>query len=292
LAATKRAPPRVGRLCSRQVGRISNAWRLAQASWQVLSRDRELIAVPIIAGVAALAAFGIIAGPGVLLLGGTDESDASDFALWLILAVAAIAASWVAALGQAAVVAGAGQRMDGGDPTLATGFDAARARAGRLFGWAFLATVVALVLDVIQERLGLAGRILGSLGNLAFSVMSFLALPVIVFEDMGPIDSFKRSSQLLRTTWGEQITFSFGMGLLGFIAALPGIALGAGAIASGVLVVQVVGVALAAVWVIAVAAVVSALSAVYKTALYRWATKLPVDPAFDTADLSGAFRRR
>jgi Family of unknown function (DUF6159) len=258
----------------------------------VLSNDRELIAIPIMAGVAALVAFGIIAGPGVLLLGGTDESDASDFALWLILAVAAIAANWVAALGQAAVVAGAGQRMDGGDPTLATGFDAARSRAGRLFGWAFLATVVALVLDLIQERLGPAGRILGSLGNLAFSVMSFLALPVIVFEDMGPIDSFKRSSQLLRTTWGEQITFSFGMGLLGFVAALPGIALGAGSIASGVLVVQVVGVALAGAWVIAVVAVVSALSAVYKTALYRWATKRPVDPAFDTADLSGAFRRR
>ena len=258
----------------------------------MLSRDRELIAIPIIAGVAALVAFGIIAGPGVLLLGGTDESDASDFALWLIVAVAAIAASWMAVLGQAAVVAGAGQRMDGGDPTLASGFDAARARAGRLFGWALLATVVALVLDLIQERLGLAGRILGSLGNLAFSVLSFLALPVIVFEDMGPIDSFKRSSQLLRSTWGEQITFSFGMGLLGFIAALPGIAVAAGSIASGVLAVQIVGVALGAAWVIAVVAVVSALSAVFKTALYRWATKRPVDPAFDTADLSGAFRHR
>jgi len=60
----------------------------------------------------------------------------------------------------------------------------------------------------------------------------------------------------------------------------------------GVLAVQVVGVALAAAWVIAVVAVVSALSAVFKTALYRWATKRPVDPAFDTADLSGAFRHR
>jgi Family of unknown function (DUF6159) len=274
------------------VGRISNAWRLAQASWRVLSRDRELIAIPIVAGIAALVAFGIIAGPGLLLLGGADETDASEVALWLILAAAAIATSWVAALGQAAVVAGAGQRMDGGDPTLATAFDASRARAGRLFGWAFLATVVALVLDVIQQRLGLAGRILGSLGNVAFTVMAFLALPVIVFEDRGPLDSFKRSSQLLRSTWGEQITFSFGMGLLGFIGSLPGIALGAGSIASGVLVLQVVGVALAAVWVIAVLAVLSALSAVYKTALYRWAAKLPVDPAFDTGDLSGAFRRR
>jgi hypothetical protein len=274
------------------VGRISNAWRLAQASWQVLSRDRELIAIPIIAGIGSLLAFGVIAGQGVLLLGGPDDTNAGDVALWLILALAAVAATWVAALGQAAVVAGAGQRMDGGDPTLATAFDASRARSGRLFGWAVLATVVALVLDQIQERLGLAGRIIGSLGKLAFSVMSFLALPVIVFENVGPIDGFKRSSQLLRSTWGEQITFSFGMGLLGFLAALPGIAVGGGAAASGVLIVQVVGVAVAVAWVIAVIAVVSALSAVYKTALYRWASKLPVDPAFDESDLTGAFRRR
>jgi hypothetical protein len=37
-------------------------------------------------------------------------------------------------------------------------------------------------------------------------------------------------------------------------------------------------------------AVVSCLSAVFKTALYRYARQQPVDVAFETADLSGAFR--
>ena len=41
-----------------------------------------------------------------------------------------------------------------------------------------------------------------------------------------------------------------------------------------------------------VMATTSALSAVFKAALYRYAVGAPVDPAFDTTDLSGAFQRR
>jgi hypothetical protein len=273
------------------VGRISNGWRLAKASWQVLSRDRELLAIPLIAGLLSLLVFAAVAGPGVLLLDGGSENDSSSsWAIWIVLAVAGLLATWVSVIGQAAVVSGAGQRMDGADPTLGSAFAGARTRTGRLFEWAVLATVVAIVLDVIQERLGLAGRILGSLGGLAFSVMSFLALPVIVFEDVGAIDGFKRSSQLLRGTWGEQLTFTFGMGLVGIVAALPGVALAVGLGVTGVAALQVVGVVLGALWVLAVVAVVSCLSAVFKTALYRYARQQPVDVAFETADLSGAFR--
>ena len=65
-----------------------------------------------------------------------------------------------------------------------------------------------------------------------------------------------------------------------------------GAVATGIAAVQVIGVALGIVWIVAVMAVTSALSAVFKTALYRYAVQAPVDVAFDTADLSGAFRRR
>lgn len=271
------------------MGRIKNGWRLAKASWQVLSHDREMVAVPVIAGLVALVVFAAVAGPGALLLGG---DGAGEWALWVVLALAGVLAMWISVIGQAAVVSGAGQRMDGADPTLATAFAGARGRSGRLLEWAVLATVVAAVLDVLRQRLGVAGQLVASLGNLAFAVMSFLALPVIVFEDVGAIEAFKRSSQLLRRTWGEQITFSFGLGLLGFVAALPGLALAIGLGVTGIVALQVVGVALGVLWVVAVTAIVSALSAVFKTALYRYARQLPVDVAFETADLSGAFRHR
>ena len=274
------------------MNRVANGWHIAKASWGVLSHDRELIAVPVVAAIAAAVAFVAVAGPGALVLGGSDAAQASDVALWLLLVVASVVATWVVALGSAAVVAGAAERMGGGEPTLGSAFAAARARAVRLLGWAVLATVVSIVLDQLEERLGVAGRILSFLAGTAFSVVSFLALPVIVFEDVGPIEALKRSARLLRSTWGEQLTFTFGLGVLGFVAVLPAVALAGGAIASGVLALQVVGVVVAVVWIVVVMAVTSALSAVFKAALYRWATGLPVDPAFDAGELSGAFRAR
>lgn len=269
---------------------MANGWRLAKASWQVLSRDRELVAIPVVAGLVSLVVFAAIAGPGALLLGGGSDDGATGWALWIVVAIAGLLATWVSVIGQAAVISGAGQRMDGADPSLGTAFAGARRRTGRLLEWAVLATVVALVMDLIQERLGIVGRILGSLGNLAFSVLSFLALPVIVFEDVGAIEGFKRSSQLLRATWGEQLTFSFGLGLIGIVAALPGIGLAVGLSVTGVTALAVIGVVLGALWVLTVVAVTSALSAVFKTALYRYTRQQPVDVAFETADLSGAFR--
>jgi hypothetical protein len=274
------------------VNRLSNAWRLSKSSWQVLSQDRELIAIPVLAGIAAVLAFLVVAAPGLVLLGASGDSSSGNWAVYIFFFLGAVAASWMAALGQAAVVAGAAERMDGGNPSIGSAFAAARARAGRILEWAVLATVVSVILDQIEERLGVLGRIISWLGNVAFAVMSFLALPVIVFENVGAIDAFKRSSQLLRQTWGEQVGFSFGMGLLGFLLVLPAFAVAGLFGASGILPLQIIGVAAAVIWIGLVMAVTSALSAVFKAALYRYAVGANVDPVFAPADLSGAFQRR
>lgn len=271
--------------------RIANGWRIAKASWGVLAHDRELVAVPVIAAVAAALVFGAVAGSGVLLLGGTDAAQAGDVALWLVLVLATVLATWVSAIGSAAVVAGAAERMAGGEPTLGSAFAMARARAVRLLEWAVLATVVSIILDQLEERLGFLGRIISFLAGTAFSVVSFLALPVIVFEDVGAIEGLKRSARLLKSTWGEQLAFNFGLGLIGFVAILPAVVLGAALVATGIVVLQVVGVVAAVLWVVLVLAVTSALSAVFKAALYRHAKGLPVDTAF-AGELGGAFRRR
>lgn len=271
--------------------RIANAWELAKASWRVLSKDRSLIAVPLIAGLAALVVFVGIAGPG-LALSNSDAQATSNIVTWIFVAIGAVAATWVTAVGEATVVAGSAQRMEGSDPTVGTAFATARARGFRLLQWALLATVVALVLNQLEHRLGAAGRAISWIGGVAFRVMSFLALPVIVFENVGAIEGFKRSSSLLKRTWGEQVSFNFGMGLLGLVAALPGVIVGGALLGTGILPLQVVGGLTLGAWVALVWATVTALSAVFKTALYRYANGLHVDPAFEAASLERAFRQR
>lgn len=272
------------------MGRITNAIELTKSSWKVLRKDQELIAVPAITGFAAVVVFLVIAAPGLLMMGGgSEETSSGNIASYLIFILALTAATWVSAIGQAAVVSGAAERMDGGDPTIGSAFAAAKGRAGRLLEWAIMATVVSIILDQIEERLGVIGRLVSWVGSVAFSVMSFLALPVIVFEDVGAIEGFKRSSRLLKSTWGEQVSFNFGMGLLGMVALVPGVLVAGLLLGTGVLPLQAIGGGIGMVWVVGVIATVSALSAVYKTALYRWANGLPVDPAYSESDFTNAF---
>ena len=45
-------------------------------------------------------------------------------------------------------------------------------------------------------------------------------------------------------------------------------------------------------WTLGVIAVSSALSGVFKAALYRWANGLPVDEEFEVANLEAAFHQK
>lgn len=274
--------------------RITNAWHLSKASWQVLSRDRELVAVPVVAGVAAVLAWLVLVLPGIVLLGGIDggAEGSVNAALWIFVAAAAVISTWIFVIGQAVIVAGSAERMEGGDPNLKSAFAAARSRAVPLLGWAVLSTVVSIVLDQLEQRFGFLGKLVSWAAGVAFALMSFLALPVIVFENVGPIEAFKRSSALLKRTWGEQVGFNIGIGLLGLVAALPGILVGGALVSTGVLPLQVVGAVAAVGWVVLVATIASALSAVFKTALYRYANNLPVDPAFDEQLFNQSLRGR
>src|SRR6185437_8830886 len=96
-----------------------------------------------------------------------------------------------------ALVACVLKQIDGVQPTLGYGLAVARQRLPQILGWALLTSTVGILLRLLEEKVGLLG--------MAWSVTSFLVVPVLVAEDTGPIESYKRSVEMLRRTWGEQI---------------------------------------------------------------------------------------
>jgi hypothetical protein len=126
-------------------------------------------------------------------------------------------------------------------------------------------------------------------------VATFLVVPVLAVENVGPIDAIKRSGGLLRQTWGEQIIGNVGIGLLfgliGFAVMLIGVAamvfLFQVSVTLGIIGLVVMVVALAIVGLIG-----SSVSGIYVASLYRYATKGNGGEMFAAHDLSGAFRQR
>jgi hypothetical protein len=167
-------------------------------------------------------------------------------------------------------------RLDGGDPTVGDGFRIATKHLGNILGYAVISATVGIILRAISERGGILSQIVSSLVGFAWGVATFLVVPVLVVEGVGPIDGVKRSANLLKRTWGEQIAGNFGIGtvfgLLFVLLIIGGVGAVAIAVASGSVAFMVTMILLVVAAIMLLAMVSGALSGIYTAAVYRYAT--------------------
>ena len=281
------------------MGRIRNTIELAKTSWGVLQKDRELVILPVLSFVIGLIVLAVFVVPGILALpeettstaAGTEEQALPALSV-ILFALGTFAATIVSVFFTGALVAGAHERMSGGDPTVGSSIGKATQRIPGLVPWALLTATVGMIIQALRERAGgLANFLLGGI-ELAWNVASFLTIPAIVIDDKGPIDGFKTSAGLLRQTWGENLASQVGFGLLSFVAIIPAIVLVVIAAASGVTAFMIAAFVIAAAWIALVLAVVSALGGIFRAALYMYATSGTTPDGFEGADLGGTFTRK
>lgn len=277
------------------MGRMARGWALTKESWAVVRRDRSLLAFPVIAGIAGLLAALIFfgAGAGVIAASGADWTGIPLFV------VGAYALTVISIYASVALAACAVRALEGEDTTVREGLQAARGRLGVILGWAavqlFVGVLISIVQSLLREGAGaVVGAIVGGLANLAWTVATFFVVPVIALEGLGPIEALKRSTKVIRERWGEGVTAAAATGLIVLAAFLPaaalivgGIALASSVPAAGAVLIAI-GVA-----VIAIAALVqSTVMAVFKVALYRFATTGETYQGFAAPELAAAFQPR
>jgi membrane protein implicated in regulation of membrane protease activity len=83
-----------------------------------------------------------------------------------------------------------------------------------------------------------------------------------------------------------------GLGIVGFLAMIPGFLVIAIGVATGSVVVAVVIGGIGVAWIVVASTVIAALSGIYRTALYRFASTGEVPQDFTGVDFQGAFRPR
>ena len=167
----------------------------------------------------------------------------------------------------------ADRRLKGQAVTIGEALHESAARAHVLLPWAVVSATVSIVLRAIEQRGGILGRIVGAIAGVAWSVVTFLVLPVLVFEGIGPIAAVKRSGELFKQTWGENLIANAGIGLV----ALRRDHRRRDSAASCSIMVGGPGRGgrhrrCSSLWVIAVQLVASTLTGILQTALYRFAT--------------------
>lgn len=277
--------------------RISNSWRLVKASWAVLRADKELIVFPIVSMVGLLlvsAAFFVpLAAAG--LLDSVGNSDRTGTLTYIVLFLFYVVTYTVTIFANSALVGAALIRLSGGDPTLNDGFRIASERIGKIVGYAVIAATVGMILRALSERSGIIGRIVISIIGMAWNLATFLVVPVLVAEDIGPIEAIQRSGGLLKKTWGEQIVGNFSIGTIFgllmlaaiFVVGAPLFMIAASANSPALI---LLAVAVIVVLLIAIGLVSSTLSGIYQAALYRYAVDGEVGEFFEADLIEGAFK--
>jgi MFS family permease len=262
--------------------RVRRGFRLARASLEVLRADRGLVLIPLLSFVAIAIVAGIYAG-GVWAVTGFHHGTSPAWFIPLYFL-----ASFIAIFSNAAVVATAKLQLEGGHPTLGDGIHLATTKLHKIIGWSLITTTVGLIVRGLENRGGIFGRIVWSIVGMTWSVVTFLVVPVLLFEDLPVTDSIKRSGHLFRQKWGEQLigngTIGLAVLLVGLVAVIPVGLLYALAPA--------LGIAAAVVCFGALAAVSAALSGIFNAALYRYATIGEAGGPFSIDDLQGSFQTR
>ncbi len=275
--------------------RLGRSWRLLRASFSVLRADPELLIFPAVAmalslivGVIGVAIL-LSSGPSGTTAGASHSARSTVFVGSLIAAYPLTFVSLYCGVALAAVLAG---RLEGRQVSNRDGWMAARQRLGIIAAWSLLVCTVGALLRVLEERLPLGGRIVAAIVGLSWSLATLFAVPVLAYENLGPLETLRRSSQIFRRRWGAQIGGSVGIGALGALVAVPMVLLIVIGLASpsgsGALLVV-----LGAVGLFATIAANTALEQIYRVFVYRSAVGLDTSAGpFAKGDLQAPFKAR
>jgi hypothetical protein len=275
--------------------KFSHSWSLVKSSAAVLRSDKELLIFPLLSAVCCIIVAASFFVPAILggLFAGLREENANPL-LYVFLFAFYVVQYFVIIFFNSALIGAAMIRLRGGDPTVADGFRIAMSKLPAILGYALISATVGVILRALQERAGFIGRFVVGLIGLAWTIASFLVVPVLVSQDVGPIDAVKRSAELLKKTWGQNLIGTGGIGLvfgLGILAvAILGGVLITLAVSTGIVSIIVTTIVAFVLTLLLLVLIQAALQGVYAAALYRYATEGEAGESFDNALVAGAFK--
>lgn len=281
--------------------RISFGWELVVQSFRVLREDKRLIVFPLLSGIACM----VVLASFVLPLWGTPPAKLilnerhlpKDPLSYVLLFLFYFANYFVIVFFNSALVACAIGRFRGNSPTIGDGLRVAATRLPQIIAWALLSATIGLILKVIESFSERFGEIVSGLLGMAWSIVTYLVVPVLVMEKANPMEAVKRSTSLVKKTWGEALTAHCSSGLIFFViflvALLPlglFVALAAFGFANGHPILGAVAIVATVIVVTLIGLVSSALDTILLASLYLYAAEGTVPGQFDAELLEGAFR--
>jgi hypothetical protein len=282
---------------------FSRSWRITKLSFSVIGKDKEMLLFPILAGIfSTLYTLLLLFPSGVLEFVGSDSVGAVSFGIlqYAMVFLTYLGLSFIATFCNVCVVYTTKIRFEGGDATFMESIRFGFSKVGVIFQWSLVSATIGLIfllLDRLAERVGGIGEIIlnlvRSLLGVIWSIVTLFVVPTLVFEDVTPIEAIKKSSEIIKKTWGENLVAHYGMGLMQFLAGFCLIAISIGlamVIPSETGTIFALGFGIISL--IFMTLVFNVAKMVFQTALYVYASTGTEPDMFEGETLASAFGRK
>lgn len=256
--------------------RLKTGLILTKDSILVIRHNPKLMLFPLVSGIAGI--FFLILFLGVTFgLAAIDPEGGAMVGFLLVYLVL----TFVSTFFTAGLVHQTREVLSGTEPSLKAGIDAAWGRKGPIFVWSLVAATVGVIINGMENSDSRAARIFGTLFGVAWTLMTFFIVPIIVFERVSTTEMFKQSARTFKETFGETPISLVAIQLISGIVLLPFVLIGISVVFVGFV---LLGISLILLGILLSFLVTQTLQGVVKTTLYLYATEGKMPDEFDDVD--------
>jgi len=207
--------------------RISNGWTLTMKSLAIVRENKRFLVFTLLSGISLLLVMGSFIGGVATQSGALDNMEpAVKYSIYFMFYFIAYA---VIIFFNMALIHCALKTLNGEKTSVADGISFSFSRMNQVLFWALISATIGLILRVLEDKNEKLTAVITAVLGMAWSLMTFMVVPVMAYENVNAFQAIKRSSALLRNSWGERIGAGFSFGLVGFLLFLA-LAVSAGGI--------------------------------------------------------------
>ncbi len=263
---------------------FTRSFQLVKESFEVLKKDKEIMLFPVISAIVTVLLLISFIVPIFFYNTGIDNFG------YVLLFIYYILSYFIVIFFNTGLITCAHIRLNGKDPTFMDGFNNAKKHIGKIFVWALISATIGLILRIIADRSSWVGKIVVAIIGMAWSLITFFVIPVMVFENISVFESIKRSGYLFKKTWGENVIGQFSMGFIFLILGIAGIIPLILAFMTGSFVLIIPVFALVVIYWIFLGIVSASLEGIFVAALYNYASIGKIPSVYSPEVITTAFQ--
>ena len=205
---------------------MSNGWQLANVSFATINKNKSLLLFPLFSGLSLVVVLASFFGGTFYFVGDEisalmDNDQYGPVLGYGLIFLFYLINFFIIVFFNAALIHCAIKVLDGEETSVSEGLTFAFSRIEKIFAWSLLSATVGTLLQLLQN-MGKIGQFVASLLGIAWSVLTFFVVPILVYQNLGVFESVKLSGRLMKEKWGESIAANVSFGLfhlLGLVIA-------------------------------------------------------------------------